>query len=429
MKTLLKNGLFYTPEGDFTGYLAVEDKTITYIGKDRPAGTFDCEKDMSGKLILPGLVNGHTHTPMTLLRGVGTDLPLQTWLFDVVFPIEGRLTDDDIRVGAELALLEMFASGTTSISDMYFYPDKAAEVMAKSGIKANLCQHVQGFDAKDLYAANQQAKRADGLRKAFHGAADGRIQVDACLHAEYTNFSEDVVRGVVDFAKENGLRMQVHLSETKSEHQECMERHDGLTPAGWFEKMGVFDVPCAAAHCVWTTPEDWEIFRRKGVTVVHNPSSNMKLGSGFAPIPELLEAGVNVSLGTDGTASNNNLNLFEEMHLASLIHNGKHCDATLMPAKKIIEMATINGARQQGRDDTGSLAVGKRADLIAIDLDKPHLFPCLDTAGLIVYSAQGSDVVMTMVDGQILYENGEFLTLDRERILFEARETVKKLYA
>ena len=429
MKTLLKNAQIYTPEGTLTGYLSIEDKTISYVGEQRPAGEFDREKDMAGKMLLPGLVNGHTHTPMTLLRGVGTDLPLQKWLFDTVFPIEGRLTEDDIRVGAELALLEVISSGTVSFSDMYFYPDCAAEAVAKSGIKANICQHVQGFSPDDRYAANQQARRADALRRAFHGAAEGRIRVDGCLHAEYTNFSEDVVRGVVDFAAENGLHMHVHLSETKSEHQECMARHGGLTPAAWFEKLGVFDVPCAAAHCVWVSEEDIGILRRHGVTVVHNPTSNMKLGSGFAPIPEMVEAGLNVTIGTDGTASNNNLNLLEEMHLASVIHNGYHGDAAILPARKIIEMATVNGARQQGREDTGVLIPGKRADLIAIDMDKPHLTPCLDAAGLVTYSAQGSDVCLTMVDGQILYENGRFLTLDKERILFEARETVKKLYA
>ena len=429
MKMLLKNALIYTPQSVVEGYLAVEDKTISYIGTQRPDGEFDREKDMAGKLLLPGLINGHTHTPMTLLRGVGTDLPLQKWLFDTVFPIEGRLTEDDIRVGAELALLEMLSSGTTSFSDMYFYPDCAAAVVAQSGIKANLCQHVQGFSPDDRYADNQQAKRADALRRAFHGAAEGRIRVDACLHAEYTNFSEDVVHGVVDFAKEYGLHMHVHLSETKSEHQECMARHGGLTPAAWFEKMGVFDVPCAAAHCVWVSGDDMEIFRRRGVTVVHNPTSNMKLGSGFAPIPKMVEMGLNVTIGTDGTASNNNLNMPEEMHLASVIHNGYHGDAAILPARKIIEMATVNGARQQGRKDTGELVVGKRADLIAIDMDKPHLTPCLDAAGLVTYSAQGSDVCLTMVDGAVLYENGEFTTLDREKILFEAREAVKKLYA
>ena len=427
MKTLLKNALLYTPNDTVTGCLVVEDKTISYVGTEKPAGSFDREMDMSGKLLLPGLFNCHTHTPMTLLRGVGSDLPLQTWLFDNIFPVEARLTPEMMRVGTELALLEMISTGTVSFTDMYFYPDAMVEAILRSGMKANISQHVQAFDAGDKYAANQQARVMEHLVESYHGAGEGRIRVDACLHAEYTNFSEDVARGVAAFSREHGLYNHVHLSETASEHADCKARH-GMTPAGWFESVGMFDRPCTAAHCVWIEPADQEIFKKYGVSVAHNPTSNMKLGSGFAPVAALLDGGVNVALGTDGTASNNNLNLFEEMHLAAIIHNGYSNDAALMPAKKLVEMATVNGAKAQGRMDTGVLEAGKKADLIALDLEKPHLVPDLDTTALLTYSAQGSDVVLTMVDGQILYENGEFLTLDRERILFEAREAVRELY-
>ena len=427
MKTLLKNALVYTPEESYSGYLAVEDKVISYVGKERPAGSFDREKDMSGKLLMPGLFNCHTHTPMTLLRGVGSDLPLQTWLFDNIFPIEARLTPEMMRVGTELAMLEMIATGTVSFTDMYFYPDAMVEAILRSGMKANISQHVQAFDAGDKYATNQQVQVMEHLYKTYHGAAEDHIRVDACLHAEYTNFSEDVARGVAAFSKEHGLCNHVHLSETASEHAECKTRHN-MTPAGWFESIGMFDRPCTAAHCLWVEPEDEIILRSHGVSVAHNPTSNMKLGSGFAPIPALMDVGINVTLGTDGTASNNNLNMFEEMHLAAIIHNGFHKDAAYMPAKKLVEMATANGARAQGRMDTGVLEAGKKADIIALDLEKPHLVPNLDTTALLVYSAQGSDVVMTMVDGQILYENGEFLTLDKERIFSETQEMVKKLY-
>lgn len=429
MKHLFKNALIYAPDAVIeNGYLATEDAVITYVGTARPIGDFDEEKDMSGKLLMPGLVNCHTHSPMSLLRGVGTDLPLQTWLFDNIFPVEARLTPQQMRVGTEISLLEMVATGTTAFSDMYFYPDEMVEAIIRSGLKANIAQHIQSFDAAGTYAANQQARSMEYLYKAYHGAADGRILVDACLHAEYTNFSEDVARGAAGFAKEHGLHFHVHLSETLSEHEECKARHGGLTPAAWLERIGAFDVPCTAAHCVWVTPEDVEIFRRCGVTVAHNPTSNMKLGSGFAPIPEILAEGVNVSLGTDGSSSNNNLNMLEELHLASLIHNGYRHDAALMPARTTIAMATRNGALAQGRTDTGMLAPGKKADLIAIDLNRPHLYPNLDTAGLIAYAVQGSDVVMTVADGKILYENGEFLTLDKDRILFEARKAVEELY-
>ena len=427
MKTLLKNAWIYTPGGVIRGgCLTVDGPTIAYVGAARPEGEFDREKDMSGKLLLPGLVNAHTHAAMTLLRGVGTDLPLQKWLFDSVFPVEARLSGEDIRAGTALALLEMLACGTTSFSDMYFFSPETVAQIRDSGMKANLCYPVQAFDPADTFMKNESARKQERLHRDWHGAGEGRILVDGCLHAEYT-CNRDVAAGVAAWSRENGLRMHIHLSETEREHRECLAKY-GKTPAQWMDALGVFDVPCAAAHCVWVTEEDRRLLRAKSVSVAHNPTSNMKLGSGFAPVPELLEEGVNVALGTDGAASNNNLNMLEEMHLAAVIHNGFRRDTALMTARQVLDMATLNGARLQGRGDTGTIEVGKRADIMAIDLDSPHLFPRLDTAGLAVYSAQAADVCMTMVDGRVLYENGEYLTLDRERILWDAEAAAKRLY-
>ena len=427
MTVLLKNACVYTPQGVIEGgYVAVDGAVIVSVGAERPEGAFDCEKDMSGKLLLPGLVNAHTHAAMTLLRGVGTDLPLQKWLFDSVFPVEGRMTAEDIRAGTALALLEMLACGTTRFSDMYFFPWEAAELVAVSGIKANLCYPVQAFDPAETYEKNESACKLERFYRDWHNAAGGRIRVDGCLHAEYT-CTPHVAAGPAAWCRQNGARMHILLSETTCEHDTCIEKY-GKTPAQWMNDLGVFEVPCAAAHCVWVTEEDRTLLRQKGVSVVHNPTSNMKLGSGFAPVPELLAEGVNVALGTDGAASNNNLNMLEELHLAAILHNGYHRDAALLPAGQVLEMATVNGARLQGRDDTGTIEVGKRADIMAIDLSAPHLCPHLDTAGLAVYSAQAADVCMTMVDGRVLYENGEFLTLDKERVLYEARAAAKCLY-
>ncbi len=218
------------------------------------------------------------------------------------------------------------------------------------------------------------------------------------------------------------------MSETVKEHNECIQRH-GLTPAAWFEKMGIFDMPTAAAHCVTVTDDDLEIIKRHGVSPVHNPTSNMKLGSGFAPIPKMLDMGINVALGTDGAASNNNLNMFEEMHLAAIIHNGYHRDAVIMNPEQVLKMATVNGAKLQGREDTGCLEVGKKADIIAIDFaNNPHMYPAFEPMTMLVYAAQASDVCMTMVDGRILYENGQFLTLDKDRVIKNAKAAVKRLY-
>lgn len=427
MKQLLKNAWIYTPQGVLKGgFVAIDGAVITAVGTARPEGAFDCEKDMSGRLLLPGLVNAHTHAAMTLLRGVGSGLPLQRWLTEQVFPVEARLTAEEIRIGTELALLEMLACGTTSFSDMYFFPWEAAELAAQCGIKANVCYPVQSFDPAESYEKNESARKLVELYAGWHNAADGRIRVDGCLHAEYT-CNPHVAAGTAAWCRENGVRMHIHLSETSAEHQGCIERY-GKTPGHWMNDLGVFDVPCAAAHCVWLTEEDRALLREKGVSVIHCPSSNMKLGSGFAPIPTLLEEGVNVALGTDGAASNNNLNMLEELHLAALLHNGYQHDAARMQPEQALDMATINGARLQGRSNTGAIEVGKRADLFAIDLDRPHLIPHLDTAGLAVYSAQAADVCMTMVDGRVLYENGEYLTLDRERIMHEACAAAQRLY-
>ena len=431
MKLLLKNCDILAADGGGyrwlkNAYLGIDGSVIDYIGESRPAAPYDREKDMSGRLLAPGLINCHGHTAMTLLRGVGSDLPLQEWLFEKMMPIEDKFTARDIQVGNALALLEMISTGTTSYSDMYFHADTAVENAVAAGIKANLCRPNQCFNKEETYAQNTRAQESIQLFKACNGMADGRILIDFAIHAEYTNFPHIVEAYSAD-CKALGGRMHIHLSETKKEHDECVAKY-GKTPARWFSDLGTFDSPTFAAHCVWVTEEDMALMREKGVSPVHNPTSNMKLGSGFAPIPRMLELGLNVALGTDGAASNNNLNMMEEMHLAAVLHNGFTQDPTLMKPAQVLNMATRNGARLQGRGDTGSLEVGKKADIIAIDLTRPHLFPNVDPLALMTYSAQGSDVVMTMVDGRILYENGEFLTLDADRILHAAKTCVDRLY-
>ena len=431
MKLLLKNCDILAADGGGyrwlkNAYLGIDGSVIDYIGESRPTAPYDREKDMSGRLLAPGLINCHGHTAMTLLRGVGSDLPLQEWLFEKMMPIEDQFTARDIQVGNALALLEMISTGTTSYSDMYFHADTAVENAVAAGIKANLCRPNQCFNPEETYAQNTRAQESIQLFKDCNGMADGRVLIDFSIHAEYTNFPHIVEAYSAD-CKALGGRMHIHLSETKKEHDECVAKY-GKTPARWFNDLGTFDSPTFAAHCVWVTEEDMALMREKGVSPVHNPTSNMKLGSGFAPIPRMLELGLNVALGTDGAASNNNLNMMEEMHLAAVLHNGFTHDPTLMKPAQVLNMATRNGARLQGRGDTGSLEVGKKADIIAIDLTRPHLFPNVDPLALMTYSAQGSDVVMTMVDGRILYENGEFLTLDADRILHAAKTCVERLY-
>ena len=430
MKRLLKGADMLVPEKNGcacmkNGYLGINGDRISYIGTEPPGGTFDETKDMSGKLLMPGLVNGHTHTGMSLLRGLGSDLPLDKWLFDTVFPIEDRLTDDDLRIGMELSLLEMIASGTTSFTDMYMGAYHTAQAVLDSGIKANLCRPLQSFDPDEEPMTCRRMKEMLALYEAWNGAGDGRIIVDFSIHAEYT-CTEKMVLAAAEEAQKRSAGLHIHLSETEAEQLNCLKKY-GLTPAAWFDRMGAFSGRAYAAHCVWLTPEDRTLLRERGVTAVHCPESNLKLGSGIADVPAMIREGLPVAIGTDGAASNNNLNMFEEMHLAAILHKGVQRDPTLLPLGEVLRMATENGARLQGRTDTGTLTVGSKADIAAVDMDRPHLVPCIDPLSDLIYSAQASDVSMTMVDGQILYENGEYLTLDRDRILYEARRAAERL--
>ncbi len=429
MKLLLSNcGILASGEGGFEyiprGFLGIDGKSIDYIGEKKPEG-YERERDMTGTMLIPGLINAHTHTPMTLLRGVGSGLTLQEWLFDKIFPLEDRLTPEDVRAGSELALLEMLSTGTTSFTDMYMMPEETVEAVLGSGMKANICRPVQCFDENERPEDNLRIRQSLELFDRYNGAGEGRVLIDFCVHAEYT-CKPRAVAYYADLLRERGGNLHIHMSETKKEHSECVERY-GMTPAEWFDSLGAFGSDAFAAHCVWVTEGDMELMARRGVSAVHCPTSNMKLGSGFAPLRRMMDLGINVALGTDGAASNNNLNMLEELHLASVIHNGYACDPTAVKPAETVKMATVNGARVQRRADTGQLRVGMRADIAAIDTTAPHMTPNIDPLALLCYSAQGPDVRMTMVDGKILYEDGKFLTLDAERIISAARERALRL--
>ena len=401
MKRLLAHGdILVWENGAFTcirnGYLGIDGDRIDYVGAEEPREAYDETKDMTRKLLLPGLINGHTHTGMSLLRGLGSDLPLNQWLFDTIFPVEDRLTEEDLRIGMELSMLEMLSSGTTSFTDMYMSPGYTAQSVLASGMKANLCRPLQSFDPDEDPMTCRRMGEMLALFDRWNGAGEGRIKTDFSIHAEYT-CTERMVRAAAEEAHKRGAGMHIHLSETASEQQKCLEKY-GLTPAQWFDKLGAFDGRAYAAHGVWLTPEDRALLRDRGVVVVHCPESNLKLGSGVADVPAMTAEGLTVALGTDGAASH-----------------------------EVLAMATVNGARLQGRADTGVLAVGMKADVIAVDMDRPHLVPNTDPLSNLLYSAQGGDVCLTMVDGRVLYENGEFATLDKDRILFEARKAAKRL--
>ena len=406
-------------------YLGINGDTICYLSELPPAEVYDRVKPMAGKLLIPGLINCHCHAPMVFLRGIGSDLSLQDWLYHYIFPTEAKWTDAGVRAASELSILELLASGVTSFSDMYYRNVQSIEALCEAGMKANLCRSTQGRPELP-YEKNTDCKEGLALFDEFHGFNGGKIRIDLCIHAEYTNTPE-TIEAYSAACFERGAGMHIHLSETRREQLECIKKY-GMTPSALFEKLGTFKNPTTAAHCVWVTQEDMDILKANGVSPVHCPSSNMKIGSGFAPVQQMLDRGINVTIGTDGAASNNNLDMLEEMHLASIIHNGYTGDPTIVKPADVLKMATINGAKLQGRPDTGSLEVGKKADVVAIDFDKPHLIPALDYPAMLCYSAQSSDVCMTMVDGRILYENGEYLTLDAERVRAVARTALKELY-
>jgi len=395
-------------------YVAVEGTKIASVGTEPPEGTFDRVVDGAGKVLLPGFVNAHTHLPMTLMRGYGGGCDLHTWLNQYIFPAEARLDSRAVAAGAGLGLAEMIASGVTCIADMYMHTDAVLREVESAGISANVsCGGVQ-FEEPFDPDKNHDCIVQRELTEKWHGRDDGRIQVDASIHGEYTSHA-GLWDWMARYAADHGLGMHVHLSETQAEHEQCRARHGGKTPAAVLAEHGVFDVRAIAAHCVWTTPEDWAILARKGVTAVHNPMSNLKLGSGVAPVVDLRKAGVNVALGTDGVSSNNCTDFFGDMKLAAILQNGVCHDPLALTAWDALEMATVNGGKALGRK-TGRIEKGYEADLILLDSEALNLIPCHDAANNLAYAAHGSNVVMNMARGKVIYKNGEFLTIDIEKV-------------
>lgn len=380
--------------------------------------------DLSGAIVMPGIVDAHCHAPMTLLRGVGGGLPLKRWLEEAIFPVEARMTDEDVAAGMTWGAMELLAGGVTCVADMYEHSLAGAAALAETGIKANVCRPGLAFD--DGTPKGRLGECIDFVRN-FRDS-NGRLLADICIHSEYLT-DEKFCRALAEANREFTRPLNVHVSETKREHEECIARH-GKTPIAYLAETGLLDYGGYAAHCVWCTDDDFKIMADKNVSLVHNPSSNMKLASGFARVCSAAELGVNVALGTDGPASNDNLDMFEEMHLTSLIHKGVLLDPTVLSPWEVIEMATVNGAKALGRHDTGEIAVGKAADLCVVALDKPHLNPCVDPANLIVHSAHASDVAMTIVDGRIVYERSpgqSWMDINHERAKFDFEMSLRRL--
>ena len=416
---LFKNCRILLPDHSvLDGDLLVENGVIAAVG-EVPEGVLASEtKNLRGALVMPGLVNAHGHTAMTLVRGLGGGLPLKRWLEEAIFPVEAKMTPADIEAGVTWGVMEMLAGGTTCVADMYDFPEAGGRAFENAGFKANVCRVGLNF------VEGRLAECVDFTR-AWNASGHAGVIADACIHSEYLT-DAGFCRELAAANRELKRPLHVHVSETRREHEECMARH-GKTPVAYLADTGLLDHGAYAAHCVWASDDDFRIMREYGVTLVHNPSSNMKLGSGFARIAAAMAAGVKIALGTDGCASNDNLNMFEEMHLAALVHKGIAQDPTVLKAGDVLDMATVNAARALGRTDTGLIEVGRRADLCVVDLDRPHLAPALDIPNLLVYSAQASDVVMTIVDGVILYDGGEFSSIYAEKAKYEFLSAVRRI--
>ncbi len=382
--------------------------------------------DAAGGLIMPGLVNTHTHLPMTLFRGLADDLPLEIWLNKHIFPAEGaHINPDNVRWGALLACAEMLLSGTTTCCDGYFLEDQVAEAIRTSGMRAVLAQGVIDFPAPGVPDPMENIKIPQAFCTKWHNPTS-LITPSIFCHSAYTSSAETLKKAKAHCV-ENGLLFQIHAAETQNEWQQIKDEHQS-TPIQYLDHLGLLDENTLLIHCVWVDDKDIEIIAARNARVSHNPESNAKLAAGIAPVPQLIKAGIPLGLGTDGCASNNNLDVFHEMDMAAKIHKAQSHDPTTMDARTVVEMATIGGARAIGLDhQIGSLEVGKQADVIVIDHRSPHLTPMYHPASHIVYTAQSADVRDVVVAGQVLVRNRQILSLDVEEIMSKVNEIADQI--
>lgn len=421
MNILIKNIKMLISGEAVSGDICIENGKIASCGTV-PEG-FTAEKIIDGtdKLAIPGLINCHTHTYMSLFRNLADDLSFEDWLFGSIMPKEDNLSNDDAYWGAMLSCAEMIKSGTTCFMDMHMFPNMTASAADKLGMRAVMTRGLVGSDRNDeggIRRLNEHISEMENYKN------NSRITFRMGPHAIYT-CGEDYLRWLTEKAQELGQQFHIHLSETINEVQNCYKEH-GKSPVEYLDDMGFFDVKTAAAHCVHLSDHDIEILAGKKVSVIHNPMSNLKLANGTAPIPKLLEKGVNVCMGTDSQASNNTLNMFSDMNYAALLHKGSTGEPTICSARQVLDFATINGAKALGFDDVGAIKAGYKADIAILDLNRPQFFPRNDLTAALVYSANGSEVDTVIIDGEIVLENGRLTKFDEEKIYAEAQKIADK---
>lgn len=426
---LVHNGTILTMDNQnniiHNGMVAISGSTISYIGKGKK-DAIKAKKDLDthGGLILPGLINSHTHAAMSLFRGLADDLPLMEWLHNYIFPVEGKMDADFVRVGTLLACAEMILSGTTTFCDMYLFEEEVARAAKETGMRSVVGEVIYDFPSPNYGTLEKGFIYTEALIERWE--KDPLINIAVEPHSLFT-CGEELLRKANDLALKKGVPLILHLAETKEEVNE-IEKRFRKRPVQHLKDLGLLGSHLIVNHCVHINKSEIELLAENNVCIVHNPESNMKLASGVAPVPDMIAKGITVGLGTDGCASNNNLDLFGEMDMAAKLHKVNNLDPTVMNAQTLVEMATIEGAKVLGLEKiTGSLEVGKRADLIVIDTNKPHLVPMYNPYSHLVYAASGHDVTHSIIDGNIVMEDRRLLTLDVEDIIERSKEKSHKV--
>lgn len=418
MKYRFYNARILTMENDriINGELHTDGTKISYIGSEKP-GDFDREIDLQGNLIIPGFKDAHTHTAMTFLRSFADDLPLNDWLYQQVFPREAKLTEEAIYVFTQLGIMEYLTSGITSSFDMYFKLPAYAKANVDTGFRTVICGSINDFGGT-----------VEEIEEEYntYNSYNELVSYQLGFHAEYTT-KREILEGMAALSQKYKAPIYAHNSETKSEVEGCKERY-GMTPTQLFDELGMFEYGGGGFHCVWFDDKDMDIFRKKNLWMITNPASNLKLASGIAPICEMKRKGMkNFAIGTDGAASNNCLDMFKEMFLVAGLQKVKENDASACPAFDVLEMATKGGALSMGLTDCDVLAEGKLADFAVIDMNKPNMQPVHNIPKNLVYAGSKDNVKMTVVNGKILYENGEFTTVDAKEVYARAEKLAQDI--
>ena len=413
------------------GAVAIDGQNIVGVGPAADvAARFKAAEQIeaTGSVVIPGLINTHTHAPMVLYRGLADDLPLQEWLEKYIFPAEAKTVSREmVQIGTRLAALEMIQSGTTAYADMYYFEEEMARVTKAAGLRGVLGQTVIQFPVADARTPQEALARTEAFIKEFQ--RDELIVPAVAPHAPYTNDSKTLLASRALAAK-YGAPLLIHVAETEVELKNSQTAHAGMSPVAYLQSIGFWGPRTLANHGVWVSADDMRILRSHGVAVSHNPESNMKLASGIAPVPEYLAAGITVGLGTDGAASNNDLDMFEAMRMAAFLHKVKTLNPQTIPATTALEMATIAGARALGLEkQIGSLEVGKRADLVVVSMRSPRQTPLYDPVSHLVYATRGDDVQTVVVNGRVLMRNRKMLTLDEAAVLADARKMAEAVRA